>query len=495
LLRFEPDGSTEIAALDGAPDGVMVGQRAPATGDGATQRVWRTGRPARIDKLADASSQWAQVAHGHGYSSSAAVPILIQGTLWGVIVVVGRDKPLPAQIHTHLNSFAELAGTAIAAAAARTNLERLAHEQAALRRVAELVARGIAPADVFTAVTAEASRLFGNLNLALLRYDSAESAVAVAEFNGDLTPGSNIPTTPGTPTGEVLRLAAPFRVDGVMGTGATGLAPDFDVPSSVVAVPILVEGHVWGTLSARSVGSPLPVGTEDQLTAFAELAAASIANADNREKLTASRARVVAAADESRRRLQRDVHDSAQQRLVHAVITLKLAKEAIANGDTAADLIDEALENAQRANTELRDVVHGILPAALTRGGLRSGLESFVADFSLPVEVDADIPRLPTNVETTAYFVVAEALTNALKHAQATVAIVNLTIADDRLNIEVNDDGIGGADPGKGSGLTGLLDRIEASSGTLAITSASGSGTALRATIPLHSGGNSVQER
>jgi signal transduction histidine kinase len=456
--------------------------RAPATGDGATQRVWRTGRPARIDNLAESSAHWPQVAHGHGFNTSAAVPILIQGTLWGVLVVVGRDKPLPAQIHTHLTSFAELAGTAIAAAQARRELQQLAEEQSALRRVAELVARGAALPEVFASVAAEASHLLGNLAAALLRYESDEAAVVVAGSNSPLPTGFRVPAAPGTPTGEVLRTGRPSRLDRVVGPG---MPAGFNAAASrVVAVPVAVEGRVWGNLSIRSE-SPLAATTEDRLTRFAELAAAAIANAENKEKLSASRARVVATADETRRRLQRDVHDSAQQRLVHTVIALKLAKEAIARGGTAAELVDEALENAQRANSELRDIVHGILPASLSRGGLRAGLESLVSDFPLPVELDADIPRIAADVETTAYFIVAETLTNVVKHARASAASVKLTINDATLGIEVRDDGVGGADPSQGSGLTGLLDRVEASNGILVITSPAGQGTTVHATVPI----------
>jgi signal transduction histidine kinase len=480
LLRFEPDGSTEIAALDGAPAGVEVGMRAPATGDGATQQVWRSGQPARVDNLAESSSHWAQVAHGHGFSTSAAVPILIQGTLWGVLVAVGRDNPLPAQIHIHLTRFAELAGTAIAAAQGRSKLALLAEEQVALRRVAELVARGAAPTDVFTAVAAEASPLHGDLGSFLVRYDADGAAVVVATCNSQAPVGQRSSTSPGTAFGEVLRTGRPVRVDTFEGMPLAEMAGQHGV-----AVPIIVEGRVWGALATTSAGLPLPARTEDRLTSFAEITAASIANAEYRDKLTASRARVVATADETRRRLQRDVHDSAQQRLVHTIITLKLAKEAIANGGTVAELVDEALENAQRANSELRDVVHGILPAALSRGGLRAGLESLLSDFSLPVELDADLPRLAADTETTAYFIVAEALTNVVKHAQATATSVKLTINDTNLDIDVRDNGVGGADPGQGSGLTGLLDRVEASNGMLSISSPAGTGTAVHATLPI----------
>lgn len=309
LLRYEPDASTEIVALDGAPPGVVVGMRAPGTGDGAVQRVWRTGHPARIDNLAGMSGHWPQVAHGHGFSTSAAVPILIHGTLWGALVVVGRDKPLPSHIHTHLTSFAELAGTAVSAAQARRQLQQLAEEQGALRRVAELVARGAALPEVFTAVAAEASSLLGNLAAALLRYDPDEVAVAVAVCNSPVPLGLRIPAVPGTAVGEVLLTGAPVRVDSFQEAPLLGLAPELGIAGGV-AVPVTVEGRVWGTLASSSAGPPLPIGTEDRLAPFAELAAAAIANAENKEKLTASRARVVATADETRRRLQRDVHDS-----------------------------------------------------------------------------------------------------------------------------------------------------------------------------------------
>src|SRR5664279_4830330 len=170
------------------------------------------------------------------------------------------------RIHTHLTSFAELAATAIAAAQGRRQLEQMAEEQAALRRVAELVARDADPAEVFDTVAAEASRLLGNVASALLRYDPNDSAVVIAQHDSNLLLGLQIPAVPGTPTGEVLRSAAPFRIDRVLGTGVAGQAADVSVASGVVAVPILVEGRVWGTLSGRSAGSPLPIGTEDRLT-------------------------------------------------------------------------------------------------------------------------------------------------------------------------------------------------------------------------------------
>ncbi len=443
LLRFEPDGATEIVALDGAPGDIRTGMRSPAGGDGAVQRVWSSGRAARIDDLAQMSGHWPQVAHKFGFSASVAVPILLERRLWGALVVVARREPLPLPIERHLTDFAELASTAIAAAQTRRDLHVLAHEQAALRRVAELVAHGAALTDVFSAVATEASKQLGDLATALLRYEPGDVAVVVAQCNG----GLRTPAGPG------------------------------------VAVPVTVEGHVWGSLTAGTAGPPLPAGTEDRLMQFAELAAAAIANAENKAKLTASRARVVATADETRRRLQRDLHDGAQQRLVHAQITLELAKDAAAAGRPTADLIDAALTHTERANRELRDLVRGILPAALTGGGLRTGIEALTDDIPLPIDLRVNVPRLTAQTETTAYFIVAEALTNVVKHAHATHATVEIALQGRELTIEIRDDGAGGADPTRGSGLTGLLDRIEAADGTLTISSPPSNGTTLHATL------------
>ena len=449
VLRFvAPDGSSEIIALDGAPANFKLGLRAPGSGDGSVHRVWRTGRATRIDNLEAMSGRWPRMASQFGFSSSAGVPILLQGELWGALIVAGRE-PMPPGIESHLADFAELVSTAISAAHARAELHVLADEQAALRRVAELVARGATLDEVFAAVATEASKLLGDSAAVLLRYDPGDLAVAVAVCNSPAP-----------------RLA---KLD--VGTG--------------VAVPVIVEGRVWGALTTSTPGPPHTLGAEQRLMQFAELAAAAIANAENKAKLTASRARVVATADETRRRLQRDVHDSAQQRLVHTIIALKLAKDAIATGSPAGELVDEALTNAERANDELRDVVRGILPAALTQGGLRAGLESLVADLAVPVDIHVTTPRLSTQIETTAYFIVAEALTNVVKHAGATRATVNVEIEAEQLSIHVRDDGSGAADPARGTGLTGMLDRVEASEGTLTITSPAGVGTALHATLPL----------
>ena len=229
----------------------------------------------------------------------------------------------------------------------------------------------------------------------------------------------------------------------------------------------------------------MPAGTEAWIGEFAELIATAVANIQARSDLAASRARLVAATDNERRRVVRDLHDGAQQRLVHTVITLKLARRALEQEDeTAPELVGEALEHVEAATEELRELVHGILPAVLTHGGLRAAVEALAARTPVQVEVDVSVGRLPALVEASAYFVVAEALTNVAKHAQAECAAVVARVADGRLCVEVRDDGAGGARP-DGSGLVGLTDRLAVLNGRLRVESPAGGGTLVAATIPV----------
>jgi signal transduction histidine kinase len=236
-----------------------------------------------------------------------------------------------------------------------------------------------------------------------------------------------------------------------------------------------------------STEHPLPADTEARLASFAELVATAIANAEAQTELAASRARIVAATDDERRRVVRDLHDGAQQRLVHTVVTLKLAQQAVQNGnDDVPALVSEALDNAKQATAELRELAHGILPAALTRGGLRAGVHALASRMAVPVEIDVSVGRLPVAVEATAYFVVAEALTNVSKHARAGRAEVTARIEHGTLAVHVRDDGVGGARPdGGGSGLIGLADRLAAVDGELRVDSPADSGTLVAAAIPI----------
>jgi signal transduction histidine kinase len=255
---------------------------------------------------------------------------------------------------------------------------------------------------------------------------------------------------------------------------------------SVVGTPILVEGgRIWGLIAAGSSQEPLPPDTEERLASFTELVGTAIANAQARTEVAASRARIAAAADEERRRVVRDLHDGAQQRLVHTVITLKLANRALHNekNDLPA-LLTEALDHAQQATNELRELAHGILPDVLTQGGLRAGVDALTLRMPVPVETAVPAGRLPAAVEATAYFVVAEALTNVAKHARAAHAEVTARVADGALVVQVRDDGVGGA-RADGSGLLGLRDRLAVLDGQLRVESPADGGTLVVAEIPL----------
>ncbi len=257
---------------------------------------------------------------------------------------------------------------------------------------------------------------------------------------------------------------------------------------SGVGTPIIVQGRLWGVMSAGSFDEqPLAPGTEARLTSFTELVATAIANAESRSDLDASRARIVAASDEARRRIERDLHDGAQQRLVTLGLALAAAQTAVPPqlGELAGELADIA-QGLASVLDELREMARGIHPAILAQGGLIPALKTLARRCPVPVELDMRAAaRLPERVEVAAYYVVSEALTNTAKHAHASVVNVEVEAVEGTLRLCVRDDGAGGADPVRGSGLVGLKDRVEALGGTITIQSPAGAGTALRVELPL----------
>jgi signal transduction histidine kinase len=288
-------------------------------------------------------------------------------------------------------------------------------------------------------------------------------------------------------TATVRRTGRPARMEDYEGMpGALAALARATGERSSVGAPIVVNGRLWGIVTASWRGEqPPPAGTEGRMARFAELLDTAIANADSRDQLTASRTRLLTEADEARRRVVRDLHDGGQQRLVHAIVTLKLAQRALEQNDgEAASLVGEALEHAQQGNAELRELTHGILPSALTRGGLRGGIDALVARLDLPVRVDVPAERFPAEIEASAYFIVTEALTNVVKHSHAERAEVMASVQDGVLHFEVRDDGVGAADP-DGHGLLGMSDRVTALGGRLKIDSPPGGGTLVAATLPL----------
>ena len=479
LTRFDGDRELVVVASHGGP--APVGRRIAFEPDTLPDRVLRQGAVVRVDDYT--AERDAQLARTYGLAAAVSAPVRVAGVVWGMLTATSLAEPLPPFTEPRLDAFARLVAAAVGGSQARTELKALADEQAALRRVAELVARGATPDEVFVAVTAEASALLGDLATELLWFEGDE-AVALAACHSLVPLGLRVPSHPGTPTGRVLHTAAPVRADTFDDTPFADLAREVGLVAGV-AVPVVVEGRVLAAMTASSSGPPLPADVEVRLAQFADLVAVAIANAEMNAKLIASRARVVATADETRRRLQRDVHDGAQQRLVHALIALKVARTVVEVGSSAARLVEEALTNVERASSELRDIVHGILPTSLTHGGLRVGLESLVADLALPVDTHITTPRLPAALETTAYFVVAEALTNAVKHSRAREVRLDVDLDGNTLVVEVRDDGVGGADPARGTGLTGLVDRVDAAGGVLVIRSPTGEGTTLRAALPV----------
>ena len=374
-------------------------------------------------------------------------------------------------------------------------LEATLGEQAALRRVATLVARGAPAAELFDAVVAEVHGQLDADATWLLRYEGDETAVILASR---LEPGVDVDTDEryrfgdDTLTAEVRRTGRPARLD--MHEHAQGPTAERLVEHGfrcLVGAPVVVSGHLWGAVAAGwRRDTQMPPDTEERVTQFTELVGTAIANAESRAALAASRARVVATADETRRRIEGDLHDGAQQRLVHAVISLNLARRALGDdGGPAGQLIDEALAHAESANADLRDLAHGILPAALTRGGLSAAVETLVSRIRLPVTVDVTEERLPPALEAAAYFIIAEALTNTAKHAQATRAEVTASVEDGALRVAVRDDGVGGADvdahADDRSGLLGLQDRAAAMDGELEVRSPRGDGTVIAARLPI----------
>ncbi len=373
----------------------------------------------------------------------------------------------------------------------RDELRRLADQQAALRRVATLVARGVAPAEVFEAVADEVRRLFGTDHAAVSRFepDGTSVMVAAVEEAVVIPVGSRWEPDEASPMTPVFRTRRAARVeDAGHGPAATPVADvmrRLGIRSSV-ASPIIVEGSLWGTIVVGDSKGQLPPDTEQRMQSFAELVGTAIANAESRAELAASRARVVATADETRRRIERDLHDGAQQHLVQTVIALKLARRALGDAaGPAVTLVEEALESGELAARELRDLAHGILPASLSIGGLRAGVEALVSRVRLPVSVDITAERLPAALEATAYFIVAEALTNTVKHAGARHARISAVIDGHTLRVEIRDDGAGGASFDGSTGMLGLRDRAAAINGELHIDSPPGEGTVVVATLPI----------
>jgi signal transduction histidine kinase len=368
---------------------------------------------------------------------------------------------------------------------------RVADEQAALRRVATLVAQGASPQDLFEAVAEEVGRLLPAGRATIARFESDDTVTTVASWGttaGFFPPGQQWPLEGTNPAWVVFQTGRPARVDdfsaAVDPLGVTAREAGI---KSVVASPVIVKGDLWGAMTAGSTEGPMPPDTEARLASFTELVATAIANAEGKSELAASRRRIVAASDEARRRIEHNLHDGTQQRLVSLGLAVRLAEANLPpERDDLRDQLSGVATGLVAAVEELQEISRGIHPAILSRGGLGPALQALAHRSVIPVNLDitTDV-RVAEPIEVAAYYVASEALANAAKHSQASRIDVSLAQRDQTLLLSVRDDGVGGADTASGSGLVGLTDRVEALGGSIRVRSRPGAGTQITAELPL----------
>lgn len=492
LARDDGDGQASVLAVsDGNP--TRAGARVRIDMSTAFGRAIVEGRPARIDDYFAGTGDFARIAKEHGIRAAVSCPIVVRGRTWGAMSVGWRNPDaLPPETEAVVERFSYLVATAIANAEARGEVERLAEEQAALRRVATLVAEGVPPADVFAAVSREVEHVLSHLidnTATVVRFDPGPECVLV---------GASRPI-PETPLGKrwepddlyvstrVLRTGASARVDetdlAVGGVAAEQMRRQGYL--SQVASPIVVEGRLWGAMTV-SAEQTLPSDTEARLEKFTELVATAIANAESQSELAASRRRMVAAADEARRRIERDLHDGIQQQLVSLGMELGVVEAALADEEAPREQVASVSSGLRRAIDDLREISRGIHPAILAHGGLGAALKALARRSPVPVQLTSSVDgRLPERIEVAAYYIVSEALTNVARHSRASVVSIDVAEQHGALALTIRDDGVGGAEPGGGTGLIGLKDRVEALGGSLTVQSPPGNGTALVVALPV----------
>jgi signal transduction histidine kinase len=486
--RYEPDDSvTSMASWSSEGPVFTPGVRWPIKGTNVAWMVLQTGRPARIDDFSVATDPIGIAVRDAGYKSAVGSPIVVEGQLWGAISAASTEGPMPPGSEARLASFTELVATAIANAESQSGLQQLADEQAALRRVATLVAQDAPPAEIFSAVSKEVEGLFGS-GAGVLRFEHVPPSVVFVGISSefDIPIGTRWEFEEGMASAEVYRTGRAARVDEM---DLAQVGRELGVVSSVAA-PIVVEGHLWGAVSLGSTDEQIPPDAEERLMKFTELVATAIANAEGKSELAASRRRIVAASDESRRRIERDLHDGTQQRLVSLGLALRAAEASLPpdRSDLRAELSGVA-DGLAGAVEDLQEISRGIHPAILSKGGLAPALRALASRSAIPVDLDITAGmRLAESIEVAVYFIASEALANAAKHSHATLIDLSLVQSDGRLVLAVRDDGVGGADPTRGSGLVGLTDRVEALGGSISVRSQQGEGTQITAELPVELG-------
>jgi len=489
VFRWDPDGMATLLAVGGPlADPGTIGVRWKPEQPSATASVLATGKSARYDGEGVAPEDQPEFLRDWGVRSSIAVPITVEGRSWGAISVFSRSDPFPPDTEPRMAEFTELVATAIASAEARDELRRIADEQAALRRVATLVAHGLAPDLVFAAVAKEVGALFDADLTAIVRFEPDGDTTLIAGVGLMQGAGARAKTDPGDALATVRNTGRAARFEANVATSASLPKSVRGEPiRSVVAAPIVVQAELWGAIATGSQHQRVPLDTERRMADFTELVATAIANAEAQTALTASRARVVATADETRRRIERDLHDGAQQRLVSLALQLRLAQNTVpvALPELRAG-IGQVAEDLTAVLEELREISRGLHPAILSQGGLGPALRTLARRSAVPVELKIETrSRYPSPTEVAAYYVVTEALTNTAKHANAAHAQVQVREQNRALRLSVSDDGVGGAHLRQGSGLLGLRDRVEALGGSVDITSPVGHGTVIHVSLPI----------
>jgi PAS domain S-box-containing protein len=507
VTRYDADGSALTLGqafgpdLAGAERFLGVGARMPRDPGSLAAQVFDTHGPARIDDFSTLPGTVGDLARAAGLGSGCAGPIVVNGGVWGKLCVFSQvGAVLPAGTEDRLHDFIELVATAIAnyeahaeLAASEARARQLADEQAALRRVATLVARGVSPEEIFSAVTNEMGRLFDSSQAYVGRFEPDGATmviVGVSDGIRGVSTGSRWELEDYMASTRVCRTGRAARVERSDFEHACGPMADLlrEIGAfSSVGAPIVVQGQRWGSVTVTDTNKRLPVNAEKRLTKFAELLGTAIANADSRAELTASRARVIAAGDDARRRIERDLHDGAQQQLVTLAVALRRAEAKLPDGlDEQRAEVRRVAQGLATAIGDLRELSRGIHPSILTEGGLPPALKALGRRSPIRVKLDIGFEhRLPDEVEAAAYYTVAEALTNASKHSDADCVWISLCVEDDVLRLSIRDDGAGGADASRGTGLTGLNDRLEALGGRIEIESPPGGGTRIESEIPV----------
>ena len=497
VMRYDSDASFSVVATWGEHP-FPPGSRWPLDGPSTPESVLRTGRPARISDYTGLPGTVAEASRNAGIVGGIGAPIIVEGITWGMIAApMTADRPIPDGAEVRLNLFTKLLATAISNADSRAELaasearaHELAHEQAALRRVATLVAKGTSADELFAAVAYEVASVVGVPVVGVCRYE-ADGTFTMLGIAGEtsFTVGSRWPVEDEGVAGMIVATGRPARKDDYTTMpGPLGAAVRDDRMVATVGVPIVVEGDIWGFMVAASrPGQAIPTGTEERLARFTELVATAVSNATMRGELVASRARVIAAGDDARRRIERDLHDGAQQQLVTLALAMRSTEGRVPTGqDRLKAEVGGFADRVTSVVEELREMSRGIHPAVLSEGGLSPALEALALRSAVPVKLNVlHEQRLPDAVEVAAYYVASEALTNASKHADASRVEIDLYLDDASLRLSICDDGGGGADPSRGSGLIGLKDRVEALGGTIDVESPHGRGTRLQVAIPV----------